>query len=130
MRFLLDTHAFLWLAEDDPRLTPRVRSVFADAGHEFLLSAASVWEMAVKASLGKLVLSTRLETIVRGGIERGVRILEVTATHALAVEHLPFHHRDPFDRLLVAQAGGEGIPILSRDEQLDAYPIKRVWDNG
>lgn len=128
MRFLLDTHVFLWLAEDDPRLTPLSRSLFADVSHEFFLSAASVWEMAVKASIGKLSLATGLDRLVRGGIERGIRSLDVSSSHALAVEHLPFHHRDPFDRLLVAQALGEGLQLVSCDEQLDAYPIKRVWN--
>lgn len=127
MRFLLDTHAFLWLADDDPRLTPLCRSLFADVAHEFLLSAASVWEMAVKASIGKLSLSTSLDGLVRGGRERGIRSLDVSAAHALAVEHLPFHHRDPFDRLLVAQAFSEGLQLVSCDDQLDAYPVKRVW---
>lgn len=128
MRYLLDTHAFLWLAIDDPQLSPRVRAMFADAGLEMFLSAASVWEMAIKASLGKLTLSTGLEQLVQGGRARGIRTLDVTPKHAWSVEHLPFHHRDPFDRLLVAQAIDEGLQILSRDDQLDAYAITRVWD--
>jgi len=90
-------------------------------------SAASVWEIAVKASLGKLTLATTLEQLVRGGIERGVRLLDVTAGHAYRVEHLPFHHRDPFDRLLVAQAMHEGMVIVSRDGQIDEYPVTRIW---
>ncbi len=128
MRYLLDTHVFLWLAIDDPQLSPRARALFADTQQELLLSAASVWEMAIKASLGKLTLSTSLEALVQGGRTRSIRTLDVTAKHAWSVEHLPFHHRDPFDRLLVAQAIDEGMQIVSRDEQLDAYGVTRVWE--
>jgi PIN domain nuclease of toxin-antitoxin system len=127
MRFLLDTHAFLWLAADDERAPTRLRELFADPSNECLLSAASVWEMAIKSSLGKLSLATPLEHLVRGGIEQGVRLLPVAAEHAYLVETLPFHHRDPFDRLLVAQALHEGLGLLSRDERLDPYPVERVW---
>ena len=127
MRYLLDTHTFLWLATDDPQLTPRARAVFADASHQCLLSAASVWEMAIKASLGKLELSTSLERLVQGGVARGIRLLDITSKHGWSVEHLPYHHRDPFDRMLIAQAIDEGLHIVSRDEQLDVYAVTRVW---
>ena len=128
MRHLLDTHAFLWLAADDPRLAETVRTRFADIGHEWYLSAASIWEMAVKSSLGKLTLATTLAQLVQGGLERGIRLLDVRGAHAFAVEHLPFHHRDPFDRLLIAQAMHEGMLLVSRDAELDAYVVPRVWD--
>ena len=127
MRYLLDTHAFLWLATDDPQLTATVRAIFIDSAQECFLSAASVWEMAIKSSLGKLVLATSLSQLVRGGLERGIRLLDVTATHAYLIEHVPFHHRDPFDRILVAQAQHEGMNLVSRDEQLDAYAVTRIW---
>ena len=127
MRHLLDTHAFLWLAAGDARLSRRVRARFADLDHEWFLSAASIWEMAIKASLGKLELATTVAQLVRGGVERGIRVLAVDAEHAYGVERLPFHHRDPFDRLLVAQAVHEGLQIVSRDDQLDAYAVTRVW---
>lgn len=127
MRYLLDTHVFLWLAAGDPRLSERARAVFHDIEQECFLSAASVWEMAIKASLGKLELTTSLEHLVQGGIERGVRLLDVTSDHGLLVERLPFHHRDPFDRLLVAQAMHEGLQLVSADEILSAYPVTRVW---
>ncbi len=127
MRYLLDTHVFLWLACDDPQLTPAARAIFIDNEQECFLSAASVWEMAIKSSLGKLSIATSVPHLVRGGIERGLRLLDVTADHAYLIERLPFHHRDPFDRLLVAQAMHEGMPLVSRDAQLDAYPVKRIW---
>lgn len=125
--YLLDTHVFLWLAADDPRLTDRARAIFADSTHPCFLSAASVWEMAIKASLGKLTLGTSLAQLVDGGVERGVRMLDVTRDHAYLVESMPFHHRDPFDRLLVAQAKHEGLVVVSADEQLDPYGPARVW---
>jgi PIN domain nuclease of toxin-antitoxin system len=127
MRYLFDTHAFLWLATDDARLTAPVRAVFQDLEHECFLSAASIWEMAIKASLGKLTLGTSLSQLVKGGVDRGVRILDVRAGHAYLVETLPYHHRDPFDRLLVAQATHEGMHLVSRDDRLDAYAVTRVW---
>jgi PIN domain nuclease of toxin-antitoxin system len=104
-----------------------VRGLFADVAHDWFLSAASVWEMAIEASLGKLILSTTLERLVHGGTERGIRLLDITATHGFIVEHLPFHHRDPFDRMLIAQATHEGLALVSADPQLDAYAVARVW---
>jgi PIN domain nuclease of toxin-antitoxin system len=127
VRYLLDTHAFLWLATDDPQLTATVRGIFMDREQACFLSAASVWEIAIKSSLGKLTLATSLEHLVRGGLERGLRFLDVTPDHAYRIEHLPFHHRDPFDRVLVAQALHEGMRLVSRDAQLDAYAMARVW---
>jgi PIN domain nuclease of toxin-antitoxin system len=128
MRYLLDTHAFLWMAEDDARLHANVRALVADLDNEILLSVASVWEMAIKSSLGKLILGTTLERLVAGGLDRGIRLLEVACAHAYVVEHLPFHHRDPFDRLLVAQASHDGLQLVSRDPSFDAYSVTRVWD--
>lgn len=127
MRYLLDTRTFVWLATDDPQLTPTVRAIFLDSAQECFLSAASVWEMAIKSSLGKLMLPVDLEHMVRGGTDRGLRLLDVTVSHAYHVERLPFHHRDPFDRILVAQALHEGMSLISRDVQLDAYPVTRIW---
>lgn len=127
VRYLIDTHAFLWLATDDPQLAPAARNIFVDHEQECFLSAASVWEMAIKSSLGKLTLATSLEHLVRGGLERGLRLLDVTASHAYRIERLPFHHRDPFDRILVAQAMHEGMELISRDPQLDLYPVRRIW---
>lgn len=128
MRYLLDTHTFLWLADDDSRLDANVRVLFSDGDNELFLSAASVWEMAIKASLGKLTLGTPLARLVDGGVTRGIRLLAVTCEHAYEVEHLPFHHRDPFDRLLVAQASHDGMQLVSRDPAFDAYTVTRVWD--
>jgi PIN domain nuclease of toxin-antitoxin system len=127
VRYLLDTHTFIWLATDDPQVTPTVRAIFLDPAHECFLSAASIWEMAIKSSLGKLALVGGLEHLVRGGVDRGVRLLDVSPRHAYHVERLPFHHRDPFDRMLVAQALHEGMHLISGDGHLDAYGVTRIW---
>ena len=127
-RFLLDTHTFLWLATDPERVRPEVRSRLADASAEVWLSVASIWEMAIKTSLGKLSLRTPLGELVTAQCEAmSLSLLEVGRAHALGVESLPFHHRDPFDRLLVAQAVSEQLILVSADASLDAYPINRLW---
>jgi PIN domain nuclease of toxin-antitoxin system len=128
VRLLLDTHAFLWFAGGDPRLSPRARRRIEDVAHDKFLSVASVWEAAIKVSLGKLELSVALDTVVdEAAVGNGIALLDVHREHAVAVQHLPFHHRDPFDRLLVSQAMIERMDIVSADESLDAYPIRRVW---
>jgi PIN domain nuclease of toxin-antitoxin system len=127
VRYLLDTHTFLWIATDDSQLTPAARAIFVDSAQECFLSAASVWEMAIKSSLGKLTVVSGLEQLVRGGLVRGLRLLDVTCRHAYLVERLPFHHRDPFDRILVAQAMQEAMHLVSCDAELDAYAVTRIW---
>ena len=126
--FLLDTHAFLWLATDDKRLSRAARALVLDPAIELFLSAGSVWEMAIKKSLGRIELAVPLSRLVEEQLQHlRTSLLEIRCEHALLVETLPFHHRDPFDRLLVAQAIEENLPLLSADSQLDAYPVDRVW---
>ncbi len=126
--FLLDTHTFIWLASDDPRLSERARSVLLDAEPQLFLSVASVWEMAIKISLGKLFLGKSLEALVGEQVEQNsLSVLDVRTRHALGVQQLPWIHRDPFDRLLVSQALAELVPIVSGDEVFDRYPVERVW---
>jgi PIN domain nuclease of toxin-antitoxin system len=128
VRLLLDTHAFLWFAGGDPRLSSRARRRIEDPGHDKFLSVASIWEAATKASLGKLTLSISLDAVIEeGAANNGIALLDVRREHAAAVEHLPLHHRDPFDRMLVCQAMVERMEIVSSDASLDAYPIRRVW---
>lgn len=128
MRLLLDTHAFLWFVAGDPRLSRPARRRIEASSNEKLLSVASIWEIAIKASLGKISLALSLDELVEeGAIKNGFGVLEVRRQHAAGVLGLPFHHRDPFDRLLVAQAICEGLVLLSGDEVLDRYSIERVW---
>lgn len=128
MRLLLDTHAFLWWITDDSQLSARARQSIADGGNDVFFSAASGWELAIKAGLGRLTLPADLERFLTAQLEANAfQVLPVFLSHALRVNALPDHHRDPFDRLLVAQAQVEGMAILSGDSQLSRYPIEVVW---
>lgn len=128
MRLLLDTHAFLWFIEGSTRLTPRARELIEEPGNESVLSVASLWEMAIKANLGRLELGMSFEDLHRDHIEgNAIEVLGIQPPHLDIVAQLPQHHRDPFDRLLIAQATCEGIGVLSKDEALDAYGVKRLW---
>ena len=126
--YLLDTHALLWLSTDDERLTDPVRRIVLEGQHPLWLSAASVWEMAIKKSLGRLELSDPLEDFLEGQrVALGFRLLPIQARDAIEVETLPWHHRDPFDRLLVAQARQRQFKILSRDSNLALYEVDTYW---
>jgi len=128
MRPLLDTHAFLWFVLDEPRLSATARDLIADPDNTVLVSAATCWETAIKVGLKKLDLHAAYEDFMRRGIEGNqFEILPIETRHTAVVAALPHHHRDPFDRLLVAQAITEGIPLISGDTALDAYGIKRLW---
>ena len=128
MRVLLDTHAFLWLVTDDPKLSPRAKEIFLDAGSELLLSAVSGFEIAVKYSLGKLALAEPPREFIDHRVHNNALTpLPIALAHTYRLSHLPFHHRDPFDRLLVAQALEEDIPLLSADEMLSRYGVERIW---
>ena len=128
MRVLLDTHAFLWWIGDDPRLSERAREVFSDGDNDLVFSAASGWEIAIKARLGRLHVPGDLNTyLVRQLTENYTSVLPVHLSHALRVHALPDHHRDPFDRLLVVQAIVEEMPLLSADPRIARYPVEVVW---
>jgi PIN domain nuclease of toxin-antitoxin system len=128
MRILLDTHTFLWFFAGSPQLSARARSVIEDPSTEPLLSMASLWEMAIKISLGKLSIGAQFATFITAQVQRnGIGLLGVTLDHTAHIISLPFHHRDPFDRLLVAQAVVEQLPIVSADSILSSYPVTRIW---
>jgi len=128
MRVLLDTHTFLWWIGDDPRLSPLARDVIGDGGNVVYLSAASGWEIAIKARLGKLQLPGALASFIADQLAANAfDSLPVQMSHALHVHTLPPHHRDPFDRLLVAQAQMENIPILTADPQIGRYTVQVIW---
>jgi PIN domain nuclease of toxin-antitoxin system len=121
---LVDTHAALWWLDDAQELSPSAREAIADPGAEVLISAASVWEIALKRSLGKLRAPvTFLEELRRDGFET----LSISAEHGLATASLPWHHRDPFDRMLVAQAVVEGLVLVTADERLARYDVPVLW---
>ena len=118
MRLLLDTQAFVWVVQDSPRLSAAAREVILGAA-EVYVSAASIWEIAIKAGLGKI--SADPVRMVQAITESGFVELPITAQHASGVERLPDHHRDPFDRLLIAQALAEPLRLLSSDAQMAKY---------
>jgi PIN domain nuclease of toxin-antitoxin system len=121
---LADTHAALWLLGEDERLSSRADQVLTDASNEVLLSAAVVWEVAIKRSLGKLDVPDGFAELL---LDVGAVPLAISIDHARAVRSLPWHHRDPFDRLLIAQAALEDAALVSGDDRLRAYDIKVVW---
>lgn len=124
MKYLLDTGVWLWTLFDPDRLSSKAREVIAGTGQEVFLSAASAWEIAIKSGSGKLRLPEAPATYVpRRMAEQGIRPLEVSQRHALAVSSLPPHHRDPFDRLLVAQANLEDMILVSSDRIFDRYSV-------
>ena len=128
MRLLLDTHTFIWAATLDDRLSPKARSLLLDSENELLLSTASIWEMAIKSSIGKLTLQQPIEQIINEQIQiNGLQILNIESAHALAVASLPWHHRDPFDRLLIGQSKLEKMTILGCDSVMDVYGVERAW---
>ena len=128
MRALLDTDTFLWWVTDDDRLSRGARGVITDGSNEIYFSAASGWEIAIKARLGRLTVPDDLTRFMTDQIEQnGFRVLAVELGHALRVHALIDHHRDPFDRMLVAQSMVENLPIIGRDNQIAAYGVETIW---
>lgn len=123
-RLLVDTHALLWWLADDPALSPPARDAIADPANEPFVSAASVWEIAIKRSLGKLTAPDDLHDRVA---DEGFSWLPITSTHAWQVGELPLHHRDPFDRILVAQALTERLAIITADPHFGQYGVELRW---
>ena len=128
MRVLLDTHTFLWFQTDSRDLSVRAKSLIEDADNEVLLSVASVWEMAIKISLRKLELDVTLEDFVLPELsDNAFDLLPIEVPHLARVAAMPFHHRDPFDRLLAAQCLTLNVPIVSRGGAFDEYRVERIW---
>lgn len=128
MNLLLDTHAFLWWVAASGELSRRAKSAIGSARNECFVSVASGWEIAIKVSLGKLRIDGALDRFLPEQLAaNGFRALAIDLKHAARVATLPFHHRDPFDRLLVAQALEEDLAIVSADPVIAKYGVNRVW---
>ncbi len=126
-QFLLDTQVLIWLAEEPGKLSKLAESTI-NSDNRLLLSHASVWEMAIKVKSGKLRLHIRLDEFVMNAVQKHtLEFLPITLPHIYQTQELPLHHRDPFDRLLIAQSLVEAIPVVSSDELWDAYNIRRIW---
>jgi PIN domain nuclease of toxin-antitoxin system len=122
MKFLLDTHVLLWAAGEPSRLSPPARRLLNDANNELLFSAASLWEVAIKRGLGRKDFSVDGRLLRRGLLDNGYEELPIRSEHVVGIESLPTIHKDPFDRLLVAQATAEGIVLLTLDSVVAQYP--------
>ncbi|MBZ5628615.1 MAG: type II toxin-antitoxin system VapC family toxin [Acidobacteriia bacterium] len=127
MRLLLDTRALLWWLLDDPSLSAKARRAISATENEIFVSPASPWEMAIENKRGKLEVEDLLDRLPQELEEEGFLVLPISIEHALRAGALVEHHRDPFDRMLIAQAQAEHLPILSNDAVFDRYGIKRIW---
>lgn len=130
MKALLDTHTFLWWNANEPQLSETVRAIIADGNNEIFLSAASAWEIAIKAALGRLSIPAPPEQYVADRLTlHHMQGLPIQLSHALRVYSLPEIHRDPFDRLLIAQSQMEKMPILTTDKNISSYDVEVIWDS-
>ena len=128
MRFLLDTHSLLWFLAGDESLSEKARRIIENPDSDILVSVACLWEIAIKHSLGKLKLAKPFDELFPDQLaNNSISLLGIRLAHLAEVSRLPFHHRDPFDRLLAAQSLTEEIPILSSDDALDDYGLERIW---
>jgi PIN domain nuclease of toxin-antitoxin system len=128
MKLLLDTHTFLWFVLNDPQLPPTAQILIRDPQNDIYLSPASSWEIAIKISIGKYQLPSSYDTWMRDQITINTfEILPILIEHTAILTNLPFHHKDPFDRLIIAQSIYENIPVISADRTFDDYPVTRLW---
>lgn len=128
MKMLLETHAFLWFIAGDSKLSNKARTSIEDDSIEKIVSMASMWEMAIKISIGRLTLSEPFEFLIPRQLQiNGFELLPIQFEHVSRVSSLPFHHRDPFDRLLVSQCIVEECTIVSGDPTFDSYEVQRIW---
>ena len=128
MKVLFDTHAFLWAISEDPRLSPTARQIFTAADSEVLISVAGIWEILVKAEVGRLPFPRPAGSYLRRQLTKtSTAVLPILLSHVLRLEALPLHHRDPFDRIILAQAMEEEIPVVSADSKFRMYPIEVLW---
>lgn len=128
MNILLDAHAFLWFVADDPRLSNKARVLIEAEDSQPFLSVARLWEMAIKISIGKLEVDQPFGDFISHQLTlNGIGVLSLSLEHISAIATLPFHHRDPFDRLIAVQAKIEQMPLVGADPMFDTYEIERVW---
>jgi PIN domain nuclease of toxin-antitoxin system len=128
MKLLLDTHAFLWFMSGDTSLSQTARSAIEDENNDVFVSPASLWEIAIKVSIKKLTLRAPFNDLIPAELaENEIELLSISVAHMALVASMPFHHRDPFDRLIAAQANVEQMTLVSVDNMFDAYGVDRLW---
>ncbi|MDR0692303.1 MAG: type II toxin-antitoxin system VapC family toxin [Prevotellaceae bacterium] len=127
MRLLIDTQSFIWFFEADKKLPLSIRAMMEDAKNELAVSIVSFWEITVKMSLQKLNLSTDIETLINKSMKYGFETISIEPIHLITLSALDFYHRDPFDRMIIAQAIAEHISIISSDSIFKSYPVNCIW---
>ena len=127
MRYLVDTQSFIWFVEDDEKLPAHIGALMENADNQLIISIASLWEMTIKISLGKLSLSCTIETMLDKVTGNGFAILPIEPKHLIVLSTLSLIHRDPFDRIIISQSISNSIPLISSDDIFSQYPIERVW---
>ena len=128
MRILVDTQAFIWFVEDDNQLPEKIKIELEDIDNSIVISIASLWEMTIKLSLGKLNLGCLIEEMIDKVYQNGFEILPILPDHIIKLSKLDYFHRDPFDRIIISQGLSENMVIVSSDKVFDEYSIKRKWD--
>ena len=128
MKYLLDTHAFLWFVSDDNKLSPQAKSIIKDHNNEIYFSAASAWEISIKIRLGRLTMEEDLEPFIVAQLaENNFQTLSITILHSLYTSKLPEIHKDPFDRMIIAQSKAENMSLISKDKNIKKYKVPVVW---
>jgi PIN domain nuclease of toxin-antitoxin system len=131
MKYLIDTHTFLWFNEGSPELSQTAKSLIEDKENEIFISIASLWEISIKTALGKLDIKGPYETVIDDVVGSEMELLPINFGHTVVQNKLPFHHRDPFDRIIVSQSILEEMDLISCDEVFDNYlegkNVKRIW---
>lgn len=128
MKYLLDTHTFIWWNNEPEKLSAKVLTLCQESQSRLFVSMASLWEMQIKIQLGKLRLHQPLEDIIQSQIiENDIQLLDITAPHIFGLSSLEEHHKDPFDRLIISQSIYEDVPILGKDSAFEAYPARVIW---
>jgi len=131
MRALLDTHVFLWWITDDHHLPPHIHDIISDGNNELFLSAASCWEIAIKTQLGRITLPAKPDVFISNQMAiNDIKGLPIQPSHALHIFNLPYLHRDPFDRIIVAQSQLERLPVITSDTQITQYKVDTIWNLG
>ncbi len=131
MKYLIDTHTFLWFSEGSAELGNLAKGLILDKNNEIFISIASLWEISIKTSINKLTITSAYELIIEDVTENDMEILPINFAHTVIQNKLPFHHRDPFDRIIVSQAIAENMNLISKDAVFDTYfadkSVKRIW---
>jgi PIN domain nuclease of toxin-antitoxin system len=127
MNILLDTHVFIWFAEDDKSLPSKLKEIIEDEANDIFVSIVAFWEIAIKKSINKLELSIPFDDLLKITTDNGIEIMPILFEHTAKVEKLDFYHRDPFDRIIIAQGLIENMYIATQDTLFDRYKVKRIW---